>query len=114
MVKKFYFNTGLPGKSQNAIEVYAEYDKRSGGYGVMFSVGDRSTPGMFGWVIGPEYFKWYQKRQFKLLLPCGRRSAAKEKEAADLLEKNVLDMVREFAAGVLADGGPEMVITEAA
>ena len=112
MNKEYYFNTGLDGK--NAIQVNMTYDKRMGGYAAMFQVGDMKEAGWFGWHIDSDYFRYYQKPQARLLVPCGRRSAKKEQEAAELLDANVLTYVQECAEQAEALGAPHMEISVAA
>lgn len=103
-----YFKTGLE-LPHNGMEIRFNYDKNSGGYVADISVGER-TPGMFGWCIDADYFNWYQKHQVKMILPAGRRSAAKEEQARCIFEDNVLSYAKEFAEKVAAAGGPKMTI----
>lgn len=110
MAKTYYFGTGVEGK--NAIEARLTYDKRAGGYAAVFCVGD-CRDGMFGWHVDADYFNYYQKPQTRLLVPCGRRSEKKEQEAARILDANVAQYVRDFAAAAEALGAPHMEITAA-
>lgn len=112
MSKSYYFNTGIEGK--DTIEAHLDYNKTIGGYAVAFQVGDSMTGGLFGWHIDADYFRFYQRPQSRLLIPCGRRSAKKEQEAAQMLEQNALIYAREFAAAAEALGAPKMTVTAAA
>lgn len=102
-----YFHTGLD-KPHNGMEIRFTYDKGNG-YVADISIGER-TEGMFGWCIDADYFNWYQKHQVKVILPAGRRSAAKEEQARRIFEENVLSYAKEFAEKVAAAGGPKMTI----
>ena len=112
MRKEYYFNTGIDGK--DTIKVDMNYDKRIGGYSALFCVGDMRDSQWFGWHIDADYFRYYQRYQSKLLVPCGRRSEKKEQEAAKILDENVLAYVQEFAAKAEALGAPHMNISVAA
>ena len=112
MNKEYYFNTGINGK--DTIKADMSYSKDAGGYIASFYVGDMRESQWFGWHIDSDYFRYYQKYQSKLLVPAGRRSEKKEKEAAALLEQNVLDYVQEFARKAEAHGAPHMEISVAA
>ena len=110
MSKSYYFTTGIEGK--NAIQAHMSYDKNAGGYAVSFNVGDHDGQ-FFGWHIDADYFNFYQKPQTRLLVPCGRRSAKKEQEAAQMLEQNALTYAQEFAAAAEALGAPHMTVAAA-
>ena len=111
MSKSYYFNTGIEGK--DTIQARLDYNKNNGGYTVWFQVGDRESCG-FAWHVDADYFRYYQRPQARLLVPCGRRSAKKEQEAAQMLEQNALVYAQEFAAAAEALGAPKMTVTAAA
>lgn len=111
MSKSYYFNTGIEGK--DTIQARLDYNKNNGGYAVWFQVGDRESYG-FAWHVDADYFRFYRKPQARLLIPCGRRSAKKEQEAAQMLEQNALVYAQEFAAAAEALGAPKMTVTAAA
>ena len=112
MSKHYYFNTGIDGK--DTIKADMSYNKDAGGYIASFYVGDMRDSQFFGWHIDADYFRYYQRYQSKLLVPCGRRSEKKEQEAAKMLDENVLAYVQEFAAKAEAHGAPHMNISVAA
>ena len=112
MSKTYYFNTGI--NCKDTIQVRMDYNKDAGGYAAVFCVGDRRDGQYFGWHIDADYFNFYQKPSIRLLAPCGRRSAKKEQEAAEMLEANLLDYVKEFAVASEALGAPHMEISVAA
>lgn len=102
-----YFKTGLE-KPHNGMEIRFSFDKGKG-YVADISIGERGD-GMFGWCIDADYFKWYQKHQTKMILPAGRRSAAKEAQARQMFEADALAYALEFADKVAMDGGPIMAV----
>ena len=102
-----YFKTGLD--KRNAMEMRLEYDKKGGGYGVSIQIGERKD-GMFGWFIDADYFQYFQKYQWKLLVPSGRRNSTKEEQATQMLKADALIYALEFAYKVAADGGPIMAV----
>lgn len=110
MKESYYFNTGIAGK--DAIEISFYYSKDAGGYVACINVGDRRT-GMFGWHIDADYFKYYRKHQFRVIVPCGRRSAKNEQLARQLFDANVNSYAQEFAAACEQDGAPHMEISAA-
>lgn len=107
MRKNYYFKTGIEGK--NAIQAFLDYQKGVG-YVAIFNVGDVERDGMFGWHIDADYFNYYKRNQARVLVRCGRRSAAKEQEAAKLLDDNALAYAQEFAAASEALGAPHMTV----
>jgi len=109
-MKNYYFKTGIEGK--DAIEVRIEYEKSAGGYCAVFSVGDKDGD-LFGWHIDGDYFRYYQRPQFRLLVPCGRRSSVKEQLAREMMAQNAEQYVREFAAAAESLGAPKMQIEAA-
>ena len=109
-MKNYYFKTGIDGK--NAIQASVVYEKSAGGYCAAFNVGDRDGD-LFGWHIDADYFRYYQRPQFRLIVPSGRRSAAKEQLAREMMEQNVEQYVRDFADAAEAAGAPKMKIEAA-
>lgn len=105
MVK--YFKTGLD--KRNAMEMRLEYDKKGGGYGVSIQIGERKD-GMFGWFVDADYFKYFQKYQWKLLVPSSRRNSTKEAQATQMFESDALTYALEFADKVAMDGGARMAV----
>ncbi len=111
MGNTYYYAMG--NGTNDKIQTFVTYSKDAGGYCAVCNVGSYNGNGLFSWYIDSDYFNWYRKPQYRLIVPCGRRSAKNEQAAQALFEQNKERYVREFAEQAESLGAPHMEISAA-
>lgn len=99
--------------NNNSIRVFVEYNKNKGGYCITAELIERmSEPlGCFGKSFCAEYYK-HDGDGIQLIIPCGRRSAKKQAEADDILERDAEKYAVSFLNHVNEKLGTDVVIVK--
>lgn len=96
--KRFKLNKTPYGKS-DTIRIYCKYDKKNAGYVAYSELIETNIVGdscLFGKAFCPEYYK-HDGDMWDMIIPAGRRSEKKEKEATKIVMSNAREYAEKFA-----------------
>ena len=99
---KYYKTTGIY-RECDTIRIEVKYNKDKGGYYAYLTPCFKQKY-CYGTTYCAEYYTYYGGIDC-LLVPCGRKSAKKEQEAADLLLENIDNLLEKYVQLVSERGG---------